>query len=1121
MTNPNHGTLNRQTKTEGKSKANANQNSQNANSTPGSTAAVVEPPKGDTPQIQLTPDDAENAPQPIAVDTASLDESTDEETAIAPDEEMKYRINYSKARQENIDFYWRFNLIRYNLFDGIFPDERPIAYANATWRLQRYLYNQDIDSFILGEKLDIDGALGPYTFYVIGKMAQTWAEEEAQEAATALYIPIEGIRGLMSASESMIGPDLRNALAEIRKPELLFTWEGSAETAAAIDSYASGHDGFDEYSRELLDIFLFNTPMYDSLSDYQRFEIIKRIYATEPLALTGFAFRVNRNFTYKSMDNKELRNQAGVGDAFGVFTFVTDELKLSINSYLKDTMSPAALNFSKKIGYNDETEVLHGLMVFYHFPMVDPVWVQQELFNYLAEVELEQLIIEVAMQKAVADYDAMVEERKAGEPDVSSMDEFLSVLVYQTDVETSNIDRAFGEEMHEKARNEFGLVVKLDEDSEPIFMMLSEIEAGQARAAHNAANPLKFGIFEETNHFTGISAIKKDNGTIMVTNSSFDLVDEEQSDSENLNNFSINYSQYFGSLEPVIFQTSELNKDDPAIYWLYKNIVNENTWTVNTLWMPAGYLPQVTDSYWKKRDLENLMTAIDLGFTIFGLASIGAAGAIAKGAQVWGTSALATEWATYEAALGVKFVIEKMVIEAIKFGVGEMIGVGLQSLNSYIFNPVNGVSKEFQDKWTFAMKFMMIAGIGSAASITAFKALRRNSAAFVQGPVLRQFQKLEREMIEAQGALNNLSQAQIDFAVKLYDNIDALKATNVEMAALFGHGGSSLHINDIGTISFGNKPVATILDEQIAHLQKVLGDETNPEIRTDISDDILRMRGLQDDLTTTIDDLASNRITETEAYMQVYKIMDDSGAIVAKHDDSTAAFSVGKEPEGYDKVDRSGLDIDQVINEEWPLALAANHIDFLNAPRIEWLTDQQRAAMNKGNFAGLYQPSNHTIYLHNSPRTGANWRSVISHELFHAGYRFVYERNRNGNTGPSTFSIGNFNEWQMWLPLNEYMAYRHGFSRASDMTTGAMKDFWVRLRDNVDKVYHHSLSGMKSGPEKTLLMKMAEMSAGRVRALAQFYGVSESDILYKMTMMYIGYNIYQCMRAERAEQETL
>ena len=1126
MTNPNHGSLSRQTKTEGKSKANANQNSQNTNSTPGSTA-VAEPPKGDIPQIQLSPEDVQNSPSAIYLEDVSLDDISVDRAETIPDEEMIYRINYSKARQENIDYYLRFNLYNYNLYGGINPAEQPIAYANATWRLQRFLYEQDIDSFILGEKLDIDGALGPYTFYVVGKMARTWAEEQANEAAVIINIPIAGIESLMNASESVIEPALRNALAEIIKPELLFTWQGSAETEAAIDSYASTHHGFDEHSQMLLDQFLFGTSMANSLSDYHRFEVMKRIYAAEPLALTGFAFRVNRDFSYKSMDNKELRNQAGLGEAFGFFTFVTDELKLSINSYLKDTMSPAALNFSEKIGYNHETEVMHGLMVFYHMPPVDTTWVQEELLNYLAEVELEHLITEVAMQQTVAEFEEMKEKRLSETPDVNSMDEFLSVLVYQTGVETSNINKSFGERMHEKARNEFGLVVKLAEEGEATFVMLSQIESAQAQAMRNAERPLKFGIFEDNSRFTGISAIQKDNGTVMVTNSSFDLVDEERSDDENLNNFSVNYSQYFDALEPVIFKTSELNKDDPAIYWLYKNIVNENTWTVNTMWVPAGSLPQITDSYWKQRDFQNWMTALDLGFTIFGIASIGAAGMVAKGTQMWGTSALATEWATYEAAQGVSFVIKKMMIEAVQFGVGEMFGIGLQSLNSYIFDPKNDVSKEFQEEWATTMKFVMIVGLGSGAAFTAFKALRRNSAGFVNSTVMRGFQRLEDEMFQINKSLDNLTPAQKAAAERFSQIADELAelSDSASFESSMGAGRVSARDYRINYRADGIQiridvratKLSSFIDEAITALDSRISQSSSSSeiakmqrsrnkllrLRERVADLDLRTRAntITPRLRARLDKKVRSIVKQTEEILDVHSLRtiksDTIGHLAWPTDDF----------------------VQHIAREEWPKALEATHTQYNpNSPppiTVKLVSQKQMLDAYHGQKmpSGVFIAEKNEVWITNGPRMPSDLRNVIAHELFHAAFdQKVVAKMNSGDAilmPPEVLNAIRMNTREIYRPLNEYMAYTHGYTRAAEMTGGEYKAFWLDKLNKVEESYKGSLSMMEEGEAKALLMDVAEIGQTRINALSDLYGVHPNQLIYLMTISFISYNIFQ------------
>ncbi|HAA12510.1 MAG TPA: hypothetical protein DCE41_12760, partial [Cytophagales bacterium] len=1086
----------------------------------GNEAAVSYAPPH--PIVQRTPEE----PQTDELEDMEVLELEDDYI----DEEKKYNIRYRKAEKENINFYNQLGLAHFNLFGGTLPDKQPIGYANRTYELQQVLHAVGFDHLLLGEALDTDGALGPRTFYVTAKLASTFGVREVLSAAQSLGLSVSGLESIAAAHQPTVDSLLKKALARIKTPELLFSWTYEVDAEAAIAYYAEENLPFSQHGRNALDRIFFHNANVPVITDEERVGLLTYLFKGKTFSSVGFAFRVERSYVSKHIDALELEEQVGSPPGAGIFNFMKTPEQVNKVGFLTGDMPEAAQEHLRLLGYDDDLAALHGFMILHYFGVIDPVEAQAALLKYVADRELQEMLATIALRQQVSEPEAAIAARMEGDPEVDGMEEFLNLVTYAAGGTVDNSpDAQKGETLHNKAKTEYGLVVKLSSDGENQFIWLHQIEHLQHRASINAGSPFRFGLFEDTETFTGFNASHTGEGTVRILRSKLNFVPTESSDEEAEDILSELSSHTLDVLEPVIFHTSEMNPDDPAIVWLYKNLVNENEWQVTRQWVPAGALPNISNSYWKKKEMDDIMETVDVAFTAFGIASIGSAGLIAQGARTWGMSMLATDVMAWQAAATTtRAVISKMALEGVKFGMGELVGMGLGAASKHIFDPKNNYSDTVKDTWGFGMKALLFAGIGGAASFTAFKAMRRNMKGFVDNTVMKNLDTVEKELLEINAHLQGKSPAQLAFEEGYHGKLDDLQTeTTAPQAA---------QISKLLTVTWHegtNQPLFNGLtleqSEQAIRYQltqRMQGDAVTSAIRAEVD----KVAG---ELTPIFLELKRNRerLRGPVNQGQQNAIIGQSIDLANQIEELANNYSlwIDLKERRPDIQYAHQVDIQLIAAQEWQKALEANHLIEPNLPvdantsvparppiQMKSISEMNtRNAPEDGYFGGLYMPDTNEVWITNVGQHISAWRSIIAHELFHAAFEIRVRQKASQldfwkDSYPDSVKDQIIAQVrQDHLALNEMVAYRFGYSRAADMALRVdLKQWWQQQAENAIEASKGSLESYLRVDENLAMFEaLAASKQRRNEILSELYGVPVEKLVLLSVITLALYNV--------------
>jgi hypothetical protein len=848
-------------------------------------------------------------------DTASPGQAPAPADQVLEDEEpISRRVNYEEATRKNQKWFELLGLANVNPFHPYDPYQTPIAFANriirwqarinrrvsgvsfseivfAAEEAQRGVRENNVDTIIEGipdvvtslkenrfrpgSRLEVDGVIGPRTYWTTLVAGALSGSEAGTEILTVTRTPIDMLRPLNEMDLADIQGAWRAVHAFLfNKPRFRAEWETAVrseilfETFDALHSLGSGNQAF------LMSLFFpYEVPEGVEIGEEDLLAILARGYAEQSLDGIATIFEVDRSYFHQIDIERFVMNQdeqwrdsmtLKMARPGARARTLIDQLSLQIPA------GRAAQQASERLLGQQVDE--HGnlqtgedpmavLAVIYRLPDKDPFFWLDLAADYALEKQLLAQAAEEATEAHLAQLQTRYEQRMAGTPDISKSDAaaFLELLVgsvfssaQQTrfnqhvqdaqghDVEmVSRLQSATATQkvsrLYQKAETDHYLVVQLGDERESRFpLALRQIDQARAQARRNGPNPLLFDMIDTPHaamHLylpTRFTARDVEGGGAQAASNPYQLTERPNRRAyENWDYYST--APVYAPFEPVLVEVREFNPDAGQLFRLGRQLAGTDRIFLRYFWTLGGSLVPLSDQLWSAQGTLNLFGWIDAVLTIGALATLVAAPLIAGGEAAAGTAAAEFGSAAVAAASR-----RALYIALKRFVISEALGEALGRFTFYL-NDDPDVPQEIKTVWNGLMVAMLAYGVGSTVKqgIKSFR--NRGSVRF-----RRELELLEAE-IEAEiragrgssSAADNVAQA--DIRRRTAEQHQAL----TEGAGLETPGGAArVRSDDPRAADVSSRPALEppLTPQDRVRLRDALGDDVATTLADNMSD---------------------------------------------------------------------------------------------------------------------------------------------------------------------------------------------------------------------------------------------------------------------------------------------
>ncbi|MEW5787775.1 MAG: DUF4157 domain-containing protein [Pseudomonadota bacterium] len=752
-----------------------------------------------------------------------LEEGQDEEV----DEGESLPLDYARVRSKNRYWWSRLGLGPIRPFASLTPDDLPNAFANETYRLQRYAHASGADAAILGLAQDPDGVFGPRTYVMLLRLAEEARDKPAVAEAISKSDIGHLLPSILAADRKAVDVAWNRALADIEKPDFKVRWNVSVACAALWDFWASSFELGDEM-RSRVDSLLFSGKPPEGTRDEDRFAILKGLYGQDPAPGVAALFEANRDFIHH-FDLDRLADTAklppgsswhaflGLAGA-GVVDAALDKLalepppgadseRLLAEIHAGETVSPGASPAEGKA----RKKHIAALGLVYFLPKRSPGQIGEAVRAHFYERQLGEAATDQAAAEWLANFSASVEKRLGGQPDIEDYDTLLELLAGPAGAPVRDPARVAA--LADRAEETLGLVVRLGDEASPTFLPWPNIRQLRRKAMDNAGNVLRFGLFKPPPDSPlnldkeGFTARRRDDANVELARTVSKLT-WDSARGEGHGNVWADWKHFdkevFGNLEPVRLRLGEL--DPHTTFWVkrYRDVIGENEWIVQEMWVLGGNLPDISEQLWDKVNADAVVGLIDAALSLLAAASLVAGPLIALEA---GAASAATAMTTGQIALTLT---RSFVQRAFWFVVSEALAQRFLDLDHAISTDKVGYTDNDREHWRY-FKVGLLVLAGSLLLRQAWRGLKGGASAGLKTSLAEIEKEIAKAELKTEGGVagaagKGLVQAESAVGKRATELVEAAGATEVKAGTATGE---ALAGAEIRTAGFTDKVLAS------------------------------------------------------------------------------------------------------------------------------------------------------------------------------------------------------------------------------------------------------------------------------------------------------------------------
>ncbi|MEM9446702.1 MAG: hypothetical protein AAGA18_15275, partial [Verrucomicrobiota bacterium] len=509
---------------------------------------------------------------------------------------------------------------------------------------------------------EVDGIMGPrsfYTFWYLGQMLQD------SKKLRDVFVKGGGnfaIFDVVLKDDEKVQQSVNHALAEIIKPEVTSRWEFAVKPSVGVNfiysdlswlgSYAKQESAFGELMsgetftknkeraskiREKLDRSFFVMHRSKITTDEDRMGVLSLLYQDEEkLSGEAILYEADRDFVH-SRDLKRIFSKSG-GSGFDFQVIVYDPSSfaeivgiLGLQGPSSDEAMGTALKIlHSKPGEIDDTPEIAALGISLNLPKRSQKQIHKAVDDYLvrkAAMEKkrreEELELGLKKHQEIQKLQKQLDDALKGDPDVTDVKVLMGLL--------GAVNGASGlKKLKALAEKKGFLVVKIG-ISKPFPLFNKQIEDIRSDSENNWRFPLRFGLAppEDDSDIPdrmGFNAKKRKDGKIAVSRYPSRLTyDSRTSSRTGPVSGDWKYApitDVYDPLEPVLVEIVQLNPGTTALVWMLRDLLDEDVYVSKRQWVLAQSLPQVAESLWDKKEMEDVMDTVDIIFTAGALGSV-------------------------------------------------------------------------------------------------------------------------------------------------------------------------------------------------------------------------------------------------------------------------------------------------------------------------------------------------------------------------------------------------------------------------------------------------------------------------------------------------------------------
>lgn len=687
-----------------------------------------------------------------------LDEGQDEEI----DEGENLPLDYQRVRGKNLHWWTRLDLAPIEPFGSITPGGLSNAFANETYRLQRYAHASGADKAILGLAQDPDGVFGPRTYVMLLSLAEAARDNPAVAEAIGKSDIAHLLPSILAADRKAVDTTWNRALADIYKPDFKVRWNVSVVIDALWDFW-SAHFELGDEMRKRADRLLFSGKPPEGIQDADRFAILKRLYGQDLAPGEAALFEADRDIIHH-FDLDRLADTArtppgsswhaflglaGPGvldDALSKLTLDpppgAESERLMAEIHAQETVTPGSV----PAGDKPKRKHIAALGLVYFLPKRSPEQIGEAVRVHFYERQLGEAATDQAAAEWLANFSASVEKRLVGQPDIEDYDTLLELLAGPAGAPVRDPARVTA--LADRAEETLGLVIKLGDEGSPTFLPWPAIRQLRRKGMDNARNVLRFGVFKPPPDSPlnldkeGFTARRRDDNSVELARTVSKLTwDSEKG--EGHGNVWADWKYFdkvsYANLEPVRLRLGEL--DPHTTFWVqrYRDVIGENDWVVQEVWLLGGNLPDVSEQLWDKVSAEAVVGLIDAALSLLAAASLVAGPLIALEA---GAASAATAMTTGQIALTLT---RSFVQRAFWFVVSEALAQRFLDLDHTISTDKEGYTDSDREHWRY-FKIGLLVLAGSLLLRQAWRGLKSGASAGLKTSLT----EIEKEIAKAE-----------------------------------------------------------------------------------------------------------------------------------------------------------------------------------------------------------------------------------------------------------------------------------------------------------------------------------------------------------------------------------
>lgn len=727
----------------------------------------------------------------------------DGENVEMADEDETLPIAYPEVLKKNRYWWNRLGLAPITPFGSLNPWDYPVAYANETYRLQRFAHASGADQEIFGVPQDPDGVFGARTYVMLRRIAE--AARDDPKVAEAVDKALIGhlLPSILAADAKAADEAWNRALADIFKAKFTVRWNVSVTNTALWDFWEQAFV-LGDAMRARTDTLLFDGKPPEGTDDADRFAILRRLYGEEALPGVAALFEAERDFIH-FFDIERLGETAKTpkGSTWNAYLGLAgpdvvdaalDQLGLEPPEGEKTDRLLAEIHASEADATGTKKPRKGGkphiaaLGLVYFLPKRSAAQIGEAVRAHFYQKQLGEAATEQAAAEWLAGFSEKIETRLKGKPDIEDYDTLLELLAGPAGAPVRDAGKA--EALAARAEETLGLVLKIGSDATPTFLPWPNIRQLRQKGIENAKHMLRFGVFKPPKDSPlnldkeGFTARRVDDSSVELARTVSQLTwDSEKG--EGHGNVWADWKYFdketYGNLEPVHLRLGEL--DPHTTFWVkrYRDVIGENEWIVQDLWLLGGNLPEVSKQLWEKVNAEAIIGLIDAALSLV------AAGALVAGPLIAleaGAASAATAMTTGQIALTLT---RAFLQRAFWFVVSEYLAQKFLDLDHSISTDKEKYTDSDREHWRY-FKIGLLVLAGTLLLRQAWRGLKAGSSAALRASLA----EIEKEMLKAElktegaaagAAGRGLTQAELAVGKRANELVEAVGGAEAKAVA--------------------------------------------------------------------------------------------------------------------------------------------------------------------------------------------------------------------------------------------------------------------------------------------------------------------------------------------------